>query len=115
MLVDWIGFPTETERLSKTTNVTFVVQFFNTALLLMLVQGNFSEQPITFWLDNGAYTDFNPAWFLAIGNIIIGTMRFNSVYPLIEAFLYWFMRLGFRCLDSGCKCCNKYNTKSTSI
>lgn len=53
MLIDWIGYGTETERLSKTTTVTFLVQFFNTAFLLLLVGANLSEQPITFWLTNG--------------------------------------------------------------
>ena len=53
MLIDWVGFPTETERLSKTTTVTFLVQFFNTAFLLLLVGANLSEQPISFWLTGG--------------------------------------------------------------
>ena len=43
MLIDWVGFNTETERLSKTTTVTFLVQFFNTAFLLLLVGANMSE------------------------------------------------------------------------
>jgi len=42
-LIDWVGFATETERLSKTTTITFVVQFFNTAFLLLLVSANLSE------------------------------------------------------------------------
>jgi len=42
-LIDWVGFATETERLSKTTTITFVVQFFNTAFLLLLVGANMSE------------------------------------------------------------------------
>ena len=53
MLIDWVGFATETERLSSTTTVTFLVQFFNTAFLLLLVGANMSEQPITFWLTGG--------------------------------------------------------------
>ena len=43
MLVDWIGFATETERLSKTTTITFIVQFFNSAFLLLMVNANLSE------------------------------------------------------------------------
>ena len=43
MLIDWVGFNTETERLSKTTTVTFLVQFFNTAFLLLMVNVNWSE------------------------------------------------------------------------
>ena len=43
MMVDWIGYPTETERLSKTTTVTFIVQYFNSAFLLLMVNANMSE------------------------------------------------------------------------
>lgn len=43
MLVDWIGYSTETVRLSKTTTVTFIVQFFNSAFLLLMVNANMSE------------------------------------------------------------------------
>lgn len=53
MLVDWIGYDTETERLSQTTNVTFYVLFFNSAFLLLMVNANLSEQPFSFGLTSG--------------------------------------------------------------
>ena len=43
MLVNWIGYDTETMRLSKTTSVTFWVQFFNSGILLLLINANLSE------------------------------------------------------------------------
>lgn len=63
MMVDWIGYPTETERLSKTTSVTFFVQFFNSGILLLLINANLSEQVISFGLNSGSLPDFNSAWF----------------------------------------------------
>jgi len=42
-LVAWIGYPTETQKLEETTKVTFYVQFFNTAFLLMLVNADLRE------------------------------------------------------------------------
>jgi len=42
-LVNWVGYPTETIRLAKTTSVTFYVQFFNSGLLLLLINANLSE------------------------------------------------------------------------
>jgi len=113
MLIDWIGFPTETERLSKTTTVTFLVQFFNTAFLLLLVGANLSEQPITFWM-SGQFSDFNSMWFRSIGNTLIGTMWFNAWFPILESLMYFGIRLLFRILDRGCSC-DKYKTKKTSI
>ena len=42
-LVAWVGYPTETMQLLETTKVTFFVQFFNTAFLLLLVNADLSE------------------------------------------------------------------------
>ena len=53
MLVDWVGYSTETVRLSKTTNVTFVVQFINSAFLSLMASADMSEQPISFGLTIG--------------------------------------------------------------
>lgn len=113
MLVDWIGYSTETIRLSKTTNVTFIVQFFNSAFLLLMVNANMSEQPITFWLTTGALPDFNSAWFRSVGDIIVGAMVFNIYYPIIEVLGYWALRVLFRCIDRGCTF--RGRSKSTSI
>lgn len=42
-LINWIGYSTESMKLQQTTNVTFYVQFFNTSLILLLVNANLSE------------------------------------------------------------------------
>ena len=114
MLVDWIGYSTETVRLSKTTTVTFIVQYFNSAFLLLMVNANMSEQPITFWLTTGSLPDFNTAWFRSVGDIIVLAMVFNIYYPILEVLGYWALRVLFRCLDRGCKLKSE-TTKSTSI
>jgi hypothetical protein len=114
MLVDWIGFPTETVRLSKTTSITFWVQFFNSAFLLLLINANLSEQPISFGLTGGTMGDFNATWFRIVGNVIIGAMFFNLYYPILEAGLYFLIRFQGRCRDRGCSF-KKGTTKQTSI
>jgi hypothetical protein len=43
MLVEWVGYATETVKLERTTTVTFLAQFFNTAFLLLMVNVNWSE------------------------------------------------------------------------
>ena len=119
MLVTWIGFKTETEQLSNITTVTFIVQFFNSAFLLLMTNADMSEQPITFWLTNGVLPDFNSAWFRSVGDIIVGAMVFNVYYPILEVLGYWGLRLLTRCLDRGCKLPRgprvDHPTKSTSI
>ena len=42
-LIDWIGYDSETVRLSKTTSVTFFVQIFNSGLLVLLINANLSQ------------------------------------------------------------------------
>ena len=114
MLVDKIGFPTETMRLSKTTTVTFGVQFFNSGMLLLLINANLSEQPFGFGLISGSMADFSYPWWRSVGNVTIGAMFFNLYYPLVEAALYWALRAQGRCRDRGCKFSGKV-TKTTSI
>ena len=113
MLVDWIGFNTETERLSKTTTITFVVQFFNSAFLLLMTNANLSEQFFSFGLTSGSLPDFNTAWFRTVGDVIVAAMVFNVYYPIVEILMYWALRVLFRCMDRGCTF--KGPTKSTSI
>jgi len=79
-------------QLSKTTNVTFYVQVFNSAFLLLLINANLSEQPVSFGLTSGSISDFNGAWFMTVGNVIIGAMFFNLYYPALEAGLYFLIR-----------------------
>ena len=114
ILPTWIGYPTETEKLEMTTKVTFAVQYFNTAFLLLLVGANMSEQPFSFGLNGGSFTDFNSTWFRTLGNTITGTMWFNAWFPILEALAYFGLRIFFRLLDKGCSC-DKYKTKKTSI
>lgn len=112
-LVDWIGYDTETVRLEKKTTIVFILQFFNTAILLLMINTNWSEQFFAFGLTKGDLSDFNGQWFATVGSTMIYTMVFNSVYPVMEACGYWGLRLLYRLLDG--TLCNKFSTKSTSI
>lgn len=112
-LINWIGYSTETKRLERTTMLTFYVLFLNTAFLLLIVNANMTEQPISFGLA-GPISDFNSNWFRITGNTLVSTMIFNAYYPILEFFMYYGMRLFFRLLDSGWGL-EKYRTKQTSI
>jgi hypothetical protein len=41
--ITWVGEDTNSEQLSSITNGVFLAQFFNTGILLLLVNGNMSE------------------------------------------------------------------------
>ena len=94
--------------------MTFIVQFFNSAFLLLLVNANLSEQFFSFGLTGGSLPDFNGAWFRSVGNIIVGAMMFNLYYPILEAVAFYGLRLLSRCTDRRCSC-DLSVTKSTSI
>jgi len=55
------------------------------------------------------------SWFNSIGNDLVSTILFTAYWPLLEFFLYWFIRVALRCLDRGCNSCDKYKTKKTSL
>jgi len=114
LLVTWIGYPTETQQLTETTKVTFFVQFFNTAFLLLLVNADLSEQPFSFGLTGGLESDFDSSWFKVIGNTLVGTMIFTMVFPVIEALGFFSLRLFTRFLDRGFTT-DPYVTTKTSM
>jgi len=113
-LVAWIGYPTETQKLEMTTKVTFFVQYFNTAFLLLLVNADLSEQPFSFGLVGGIESDFDKTWYKLIGNTIVSTMIFSAVFPLMEACGFFSLRLLGRIVDKGFST-DPYVTKKTSI
>ena len=112
-IIEWVGYPTQSQKIVAVTMITFYVYFSNTAILLLVVNANMQEQPITFGL-NGTMSDFNSDWFRTTGNLLVSTMLFNVYYPLILYVLYWVMRFIPRLIDTS-GTMNKNKTKSTSI
>jgi len=113
MLITWIGYASETTKLARITTITFVMLFFNTAFLLMMVNADMGEQPWSFGLTKGHYSDFSAMWWKVIGNSITSTMFINAIFPLVEFGMYFGMRYFFRWLDRGYAVCkfDKYTTK----
>lgn len=98
------------------TNGVFIVQFFNTAMLLLLVNANLTEQfGFLGAIFEGKIADFNTFWFGDIGKTIVGAMMFNIYWPMLEAAGWWFYRLGWRLLDRRFKTCNENYTNKTTI
>ncbi|CDW85661.1 UNKNOWN [Stylonychia lemnae] len=115
-LIIFIGKDTESEQTKLITNGVFVVQFFNTAFLLLLVNANMTEQAK--WLGiffNGRIGDFNTYWFSDIGKTLIGAMLFNIYWPIFEVGMWYGYRLFFRLWDKGFKTCNDNVTKKTTV
>jgi len=102
-LIIGIGNDTLSEQTRLITNGVFVVQFFNTALLLLMVNANLQEQgfPLSMMSAERGLSDFNSRWFSDIGVTLTGAMLFNVYWPIVEFFVWAFVRQAKRFLDRG--------------
>jgi len=107
MFLSWVGYDSETEQLKRITSATFYMLFFNTAFLLMLVNADMSEQPLTFGLTGGHYADFNALWWKQLGNALLSTMFINAIFPIVEFFMFFGLRFFARWRDRSLSCCNR--------
>ena len=118
-LIQWIRYDTHSEQIATITNGVFVAQFFNTALVLPLVQANFSEvfPPLGF-IFRAKYTDYDDEWYASVGYLLVQTMMINSVVPVAAATAAYVMNMGMRWLDSGFErdpTLRPYKTKKTQV
>ena len=114
-LIIYIGKDTESEQTRLISNGVFIVQFFNTAFLLLLVNANFTENfGILGKIFNGSIGDFNSWWFNDIGNTLVGAMMFNVYWPALEFCAWYGYRTTFRLLDRSFGC-NPNKTKKITV
>lgn len=112
--IEWVGEDTNSEQLTSITNGVFIAQFFNTGILILLVNGNMTEHKPEFFTKyvKGMYYDYMPEWYQNVGFKIIMTMMINAILPYVglatAVIVPWLMRK----LDSKG---NVYKTKKTSI
>ena len=111
-LVTWIGYDTHSEIMTKITNGVLLVLFFNTGMLLNLVNANLSDvSPMLGSIFNGAYYDYSPAWYAKVGNTLVHTMLLNAFMPIIFESLQIVMAYVFIARDSGLWCSKKPYTR----
>jgi hypothetical protein len=112
-LLTWIGFHTESEQTSAIMTSIFVVQFFNTAILLILTNANTKYAGLGFLPFDGMYADLNFEWYNDIGASFIVTMLTAAVFPIIEFCIAFGMKTAFKFLDRGCKFSGETTKKNT--
>ena len=72
-LITWVGEDTLSEQFASITNGVFYALFFNTGILITLVNANLTEHSpkfITKYL-RGMYYDYSPAWYQNVGEKIV--------------------------------------------
>lgn len=72
-LITWIGEDTVSEQLASITNGVFYAQFFNTGILLLIVNANLTEHSPTFLTKHvaGRHHDYMPVWYAEVGAKIV--------------------------------------------
>jgi hypothetical protein len=92
--------------------------FFNTALVIVLVQANFSEVGPG-WLFHTQYTDYSPHWYTTVAPTIVGALIMQPFWPLIITAIATCVRFCKRMKDKSGPIkvgkSRKYNTKKTQI
>jgi len=91
----------------------FIVQFFNTAILLILTNANTEAAGLGFLPFKGMYADLTFEWYNDIGSSFIITIFTASIFPVIEFCIAFGMKLAFKFLDRGCKCSGDTTKKNT--
>jgi len=78
-MIQWIGYDTHSEMLTKITNGVFFALFFNTAIIVLLVDANLTETfPPLGHFFNGGFSDYSPACYASVGFTLTQTLFFNA-------------------------------------
>jgi hypothetical protein len=84
-LITWIGFGTKSAQTKNITNGVFLAQFFNTGLLILLVNANLEEtMPLLGGIFTGPFNDYIPVWYRSVGYTIVQTMLMNAFIPIFS-------------------------------
>jgi hypothetical protein len=113
ILIELIGYHTESGKTAAIMTSIFVVQFFNTAILLILTNANTADAGLGFLPFKGMYPDLNFEWYNDIGSSFLTTMFTAAVFPIIEFCIAFGMKTAFKFLDRGCKLSGDTTKKNT--
>jgi len=117
-LITWIGYDTHSLLMTKITNGVFYALFFNTAILLLLVQANFSDVFPNLGIFKGAFLDYTPKWYQLVGETLVSTMMLNAFMPPVYEAMTVVQTWLFQRMDQGWekdKVERIYKTKTTQI
>lgn len=101
-LVEWIGQPTVASQMYLITVGIFAAQFFNTGIIILLINANLSEHSDGFDLIfQGRFSDYSPLWYQDVGSKIVSTMIINSILPISSMCSTFATPFAKQFLDSG--------------
>ena len=117
ILIACAGENKASKQASASMFSVLLVSFFNYGILYIIGPWNFIEwsaEEGKFF--SGIYTDFTAQWFLDIGGLVAQTTALSVVFPVLEYFLFWFIRHVKRMIDQRSLCpCDKKKTNAKTI
>lgn len=97
------------KQISQRVLKTFVAQFLNTGILILIINAKFDN--ISFW--QGKFKDITPVWYENVGSTLLSTMFINIfTIPAIRAFFVLIKKLSRFC-DRGCTSDQRRTKKKT--
>lgn len=92
----------------------FMSSFFNSGIILLLVNSNLEFSPISLIPINNTYTDVDSGWYEDIGVTLIKSQCIIAGMPIPLFFGMKLMQVVFRMLDAGfCYCLTPFNERRT--
>jgi hypothetical protein len=71
--------------MTQITNGIFIAQFFNTAILILIVNAAAGNKgSLTRMFFQGQFLDYSDQWYATVGYAITQTMIINALMPLIN-------------------------------
>jgi succinate dehydrogenase hydrophobic anchor subunit len=89
----------KTDEVISNTFKMFVTQFFNTIILLLLVNFKLGFLPSWFPILGGDYDDFTSQWYSEVGTAILLTMFFSIFGPHLANLGFHSIFAVKRCID----------------
>jgi hypothetical protein len=114
-MIKKIGYHTLSGEISAIMFTIYVMTFFNTGILLILADANFTQYKSLSWIPGfkGPFPDLTEDWYITIAPSLILTMFLNAIYPYMNLGIAFGTGALMKSLDQGFKsyfCCHKDKT-----
>ncbi|CAI2370761.1 unnamed protein product [Moneuplotes crassus] len=79
--------------------IDFMLTFFNSSIVILLMNANFRETGLPFTFLNGYYGDFNAKWYALVAPIFITPMFIRCILPPVMMVVGWGLKRLFLLID----------------
>ncbi|CAI2370510.1 unnamed protein product [Moneuplotes crassus] len=72
--------------------IDFILTFFNSSIVILIMNANFKETGLPLKFINGYYTDFNAKWYIIVAPIFITPMFIRCVLQPVKMIVGWVLK-----------------------